>query len=131
MLKGLLGVIAGVAVGIVTVFIAESAGHLVWPPPLGIDMNDPEALKELMLIAPIEAKLAVLIAWGLGTFSGSAVAINVSGRASWPAWLTAFILFGLALWTMTFIPHPDWMLFGATALTLVSAITAAFIWAQD
>ncbi len=131
MLKGLLGVIAGVAVGIVTVLIAESAGHLVWPPPLGIDMNDPEALKELMLIAPIEAKLAVLIAWGLGTFSGSAVAINVSGRASWPAWLTAFILFGLALWTMTFIPHPDWMLFGATALTLVSAITAAFIWAQD
>lgn len=131
MLKGLLGVIAGVTVGIITVFIAETAGHLMWPPPLSIDMKDPEALKELMLIVPFEAKLAVLIAWGLGTFSGSAVAINVSGRASWPAWLTAFILFGLALGTMIFVPHPDWMLFGATGVTLVSAITAAFIWAQD
>jgi hypothetical protein len=40
-------------------------------------------------------------------------------------------LFGFALVTMVQIPHPDWMVLGATALTLASAISAAYIWARS
>ncbi len=131
MLKGLLGTVAGVVAGAITVFAAEAVGHMLWPPPAGIDLRNPDALQDLMSVIPFQAKLAVLIAWGLGTFVGSAVAIFISGRASWPAWLTAFVLFGFALWTMSIIPHPDWMLISATGFTLVSAIAAAFIWARS
>jgi hypothetical protein len=76
-------------------------------------------------------KVGVLIAWALGIFVGSAVAISVAQRQSWPAWVTAVLLFGAALYTMVLIPHPDWMLWGATALTLASAISAAYIWARS
>jgi hypothetical protein len=131
MLKGLIGVIGGLIAGAFTVFLAESGGHLLWPPPPGVDLNDPEALKTLMSVIPLPAKLAVLVSWGAGTFVGSAVAIFLAGRASWPAWVTATILFGMALWTMTIIPHPDWMLFAASGITLLSAISAASVWARS
>lgn len=131
MLRGILGVLAGVIAGAITIGIAEFAGHMIYPLPQGIDPHDPAALKTFMAIVPTGAKVAVLVAWALGTFVGSAVAIFVAQRQSWPAWVTATALFGAALATMVQIPHPDWMAAGATVLTLASAIAAAYIWARS
>jgi hypothetical protein len=131
MLRGILGIIAGVVAGVLTTFAAELAGHMIYPPPAGVDLNDPASLQAFMDQVPLGAKIAVLIAWALGIFVGSAVAIFVAQRQSWPAWVTAVLLFGAALSTMVIIPHPDWMLWGATALTLASAISAAYVWARS
>jgi hypothetical protein len=131
MLRGILGVLAGVVTGSLVVFGAEFAGHALYPPPAGVDFNDPAALRTLMDVIPLGAKVSVLVAWALGIFVGSAIAVVVAQRQSWPAWHTALILFGFALVTMVQIPHPDWMVLGATALTLASAISAAYIWARS
>jgi hypothetical protein len=116
---------------VLTTFAVEFASHMIYPPPPGVDLNDPASLRAFMEQVPMGAKVGVLIAWGLGIFVGSAVAIFVAQRQSWPAWVTAVLLFGAALSTMVLIPHPDWMLWGATALTLASAISAAYIWARS
>lgn len=131
MLRGILGVAAGVITGVIVTLIVETAGHTIYPPPSGIDLKDSEALKTIIAVVPMGAKIAVLAAWGLGVFVGSAVAIFVAERQSWPAWATAAALFGFALMTMVEIPHPDWMALSATALTLASAIAAAYIWARS
>ncbi len=131
MLRGILGIVAGLVAGVLTTFVLEAAGHLIYPPSPGFDLTDPAGLKAFMDQVPLGAKVAVLIAWALGIFVGCAVAIFVAQRQSWPAWVTAVLLFGAALSTMVIIPHPDWMLWGATALTLASAISAAYIWARS
>ena len=131
MLKGVVAVLAGLISGVAVVFAVESGGHLLYPPPEVVDLNNPEALRTFMQSIPLGAKIAVLVAWGLGTMTGSAVAIFASGRQSWPAWVVASVLFGLALSTMVLIPHPDWMVIGATFITLASAISAAYLWATS
>jgi hypothetical protein len=131
MLRGVLGIVVGLVAGVLTTFVAQLAGHMIYPPPPGIDLNDPALLQAFMKQVPMGAKVGVLVAWALGIFVGSAVAISVAQRRSWPAWATAVLLFGAALYTMVLIPHPDWMLWGATALTLASAISAAYIWARS
>jgi hypothetical protein len=55
----------------------------------------------------------------------------VPEAAGWPAWVVAVLLFAAGLYTMTIIPHPDWMLWAATLGTLVSAIASAYIWARS
>jgi hypothetical protein len=131
MQRGILGVVAGIIAGVAVTMISEMAGHTFYPPPPGINLEDPQALKTIIDVIPLGAKIAVIVAWALGVFAGSATAIFVAERQSWPAWVTAFVLFGFALATMTYIPHPDWMVLAATLLTLASAIAAAYMWARS
>jgi hypothetical protein len=131
MLRSILGAVVGIVAGALTIGGVEAIGHTIYPPPPGVDINNPAHLQSLMETIPTGAKVAVLIAWGLGIFVGSAVAILISGRRSWPAWVTAVFLFSAALVTMDMIPHPAWMVWGATALTLASVISAAYIWARS
>jgi hypothetical protein len=131
MLRGVLGVILGIVVGGLSIGGAEAIGHKIYPPPPGLDLGVPGATATLMETISLEAKIAVVAAWAVGVFLGSATAILVSGRQSWPAWVAALVLFSAALVTMDMIPHPAWMVWTATAMTLVSAISAAYIWARS
>lgn len=131
MLRGILGVVLGIVAGGLSTGGAEAVGHMIYPPPPGLDLNDPAALQTLMETISLEAKIAVTAAWAFGVFVGSAVAIFASGRQSWPAWVAAVFLFAAGLATMGMIPHPAWMVWTATAMTLVSAISAAYIWARS
>lgn len=131
MLRGFLGVIAGLVAGALATGMAEGVGHFLYPPPEGTDVYDPETQKILMSIIPMEAKIAVMAAWAFGIFVGSAVAILIARRQSWAAWVVSVLLFAAALYTMTIFPHPDWMLWGATIGTLVSATLAAYIFARS
>jgi hypothetical protein len=131
MLRGFLGVIAGLVVGALATGGGEGLGHFLYPLPEGTDVYDPEVQKTLMNIMPLEARIAVVLAWAFGIFMGCMTAIMIAQRQSWPAWVTAGLLFAFALSTMVVIPHPDWMLWAATAGTLVSAILAAYIFARS
>jgi hypothetical protein len=131
MQRGILGVLAGIVAGVAVTMLAEMIGHTIYPPPPGINVNDPEARKTLIASLPLGALIAVNLSWALGVFAGSTTAVLIGTRQSWPAWITAFVLFAFALATMTFIPHPDWMILAATLLTLASAIAAAYMWARS
>ena len=71
-LRSILGIVVGVVVAFVVVSVAQSAGHLVYPPPE--EMKDPESFMKLMA-DPVELKrvvdelptgafVSVLVAWG-------------------------------------------------------------------
>ncbi len=124
MLRGIAAIVAGVIAGIVVIMLVESAGHLIFPPPEGVDLKDPEALQSVMNEIPLGAKLAVLIAWGLGVAAGAIVARLIANRGVFPAMAVAAVLFAGAAYTMTVIPHPAWMIVGAVAATLAGAFLA-------
>lgn len=110
MLKSALAIVAGLIAGVAIVFVSEAIGHMLYPPPDGVDLKDPDQLKTIMQEIPLGAKLAVLVAWGLGTFGGGVTAIMVSGRKAWPAGIVALILLAGAGATLLMIPHPIWMM---------------------
>ena len=123
MLRTILAVVAGAVIGVVVIAIVESIGHMIFPPPEGVDVKDPEQLKSVMDKIPVGAKAAVLVAWGLGVFAGGAVARFIA-HAPYAAWIVAAILFAGAAWTMFMIPHPLWMVLGAILATLMGVFAA-------
>lgn len=124
MLRIVIGIIVGLVVGIAVVAIMESIGHAIFPPPEGMDLKDPDAIKEMMAEISIGAKVAVLVAWGLGVFVGGVVARMISVGAAPAAWTVAGVLFAGAIVSMVMIPHPLWMVIGAVVVTLLGVFAA-------
>ena len=124
MLRTLLAVFAGAVVGVVVIFIVEGIGHMIFPPPEGVDVKDPEQLKSVMDKVPVAAKAAVLVAWGLGVFAGGTLARFIVRDSPYVAWIVAVILFAGATWTMIMIPHPLWMVLGSILATLMGVFAA-------
>lgn len=128
MLREILGIVAGVLVGGISVAILEWLGHALYPPPPGIDISDPVQLAEIMQSVPFPAKLAVLIAWGAGTFFGGIVAATIS-QAAWPVHVITAVFVACAIASLVKIPHPTWMVAGsvvAFAAADLAAVTVFF-----
>lgn len=109
MLKKILVIIAGVVTGTIIIFLVESLGHLIYPPPKGIDVHDIEALKDMMKEIPLGALLFVLLAYALGSFCGGLI----SGLLSKSSKIINSIIVGAVLMTfgiinLLMIPHPFW-----------------------
>ncbi|MGE0046482.1 MAG: hypothetical protein AB7J28_02460 [Hyphomonadaceae bacterium] len=127
MVRLILALVAGVLAGGVTVGVVETIGHMIFPPPPGLNAADPESIRSVMDQISLEAKVAVVVAWGLGVFVGGLVAALIARRGPYPAWWIGAILFGMAAWTMIMIPHPIWMWAAAIAVTLIASYLAGRI----
>jgi hypothetical protein len=123
----IVGLIVGVLAGGLTVGIVESIGHLIFPPPPGLDASNPETIKILMAQIPLQAKIAVVVAWALGTLMGGSVGAFIAKRGPVPAWWIGGILFSMAASTMFMIPHPAWMWIAAIAATIIGSYAAGRI----
>lgn len=116
-------VVAGLVVAMLVIAGVEAIGHAVFPPPDGLDLRRAEDQTRMMEAIPTEAKLAVVVAWFLGSLAGACAAIAISRRVL-PAWIVAVAIAALGLWTTQMFPHPDWMLASAVVLPLVAVLVA-------
>ena len=109
-MKKVLPIVAGFLAGAVTVFIVESIGHTIWPPPEGIDLSDPESLAILMESVPFGAMAFVVLGWILGALSGGFTAGRIAKDPGYlPSILVGALLMVVGIVTMFMIPHPAWM----------------------
>ncbi|HSX57076.1 MAG TPA: hypothetical protein VLG14_17345 [Sphingomonas sp.] len=117
-MRKFLGVVAGLATLIATVWIVEAIGHSIWPPPPGINPSDPAQLATLLDQIPLTAKIAVVVAWFAGAVAGAWVANLV---ARWPVagWIVVAIGIVLGVMTLVVIPHPLWMQIAAVLAPLI------------
>jgi hypothetical protein len=116
-LRSLGAVLLGAVAATLLVLAIETVGHLVFPPPAGLDLNDPEQRRTFMAQLPLGAFVFVLVGWGIGTLAGSWLAARVAGQAPLVHGLVVGALFLLtAIATMLMLPHPLW--FWITALFL-------------
>ncbi len=122
-IRSLLAVLAGLVVAMIVIAAVEAAGHALYPPPPGLDLARAADQERLMSVLPLQAKIAVILAWFLGALAGAATAIAI-GRRVLPAWIVAVAIAGLGLWTTQMFPHPDWMLASAVVLPLVAVLVA-------
>lgn len=119
MLKLILGIVAGIVVAFATVFVVELVGHRLFPPPAGVDYNDPAQLAAMMERLPLGSKIAVVVAWFLGALVGGALANRIAGRAL-AGWIVAVAIVLAAYVTMATIPHPGWMWIAGVLLPLAA-----------
>ncbi|MEZ5355691.1 MAG: hypothetical protein R2762_23910 [Bryobacteraceae bacterium] len=110
MLRKLLAVAAGIVAAVITVGIVEGIGHALFPPPPGIDISDPEALRRLMASIPAGAKAFVVLAWALGSFLGGWVAAHIASNVKvGAAIMVGMFMLAAGMYTIFSIPHPVWM----------------------
>ena len=124
MAKNILGFIVGFLVAGTVVGIVEGIGHAVYPPPAGMDPNDPESIRAYMAEIPFGAMLFVVGAWIIGTGAGAYAATRIAKTAPRA---TAFAVGALMLLTsvymMIIIPSPLWFKITATVgVPLASAV---------
>lgn len=118
-----LAIVAGVIVAGLLIAGVEAIGHALFPPPPGLDLARAGDQERLMELLPLQAKIAVVVAWFLGSLAGAAIAIAIAKRVL-SAWIVGVIIAGLGLWTTQMFPHPDWMLASAVVLPLVAVLIA-------
>lgn len=124
LVRQVLGVIAGVIVGGLVVFVVELIGHSLFPPPAGTDLSDPEAVKRLISTLPTGALIMVLVGWLLGSFAGAWTANRIA-RTTIAGWIVAGLFVLLTAYNFTIIPHPAWMMAAGIAIPLAAAATAS------
>ena len=122
--RGILGVLAGMVAAIAVVFVVEGAGHALFPPPAGLDITDPVDQERLVAWMPASVKAIVVLGWFLGSFAGATTAMKISRRAL-PGWIVAAAMVALSVATTLMFPHPAWMIGAAAILPLVAAWLAA------
>lgn len=119
-IRNLLGIGAGLALGVGIVIVGETLNHALWPPPAGLDPSDPAALRDFLAQAPI-ASLAMLPAiWIASAFAGAFVAAALA-RSAAAGWIAGGILFAATITNLILIRHPTWV-FVVAALGVPLAI---------
>ena len=115
-----LGVIVGLLVGFVCIWLVEMAGQLAFPPPADIDFNDPIAVGRMMGEAPVGALAFVAAAWFVGALAGAWTATVIAKRAI-AGWIVAFLVLAACLTILVLLPgHPVWMWGAGILLPLIA-----------
>lgn len=125
-IRSIVAILLGSVLAGVLIAVLESAGHLVYPPPPGLDPGDIEALKAAMADIPTGALLLVLLAWGVGTFAGGWLAAGIARRApTVHAMIVGALFLAAGVMNMLMIPHPRWFWFPGVAVFLPAAFAGA------
>ena len=122
-IRAIVAIVAGVLVAGIVVGILEMVGHLIFPPPEGIDPTNPDDQARLMEVIPLGAKIAVVVAWFAGSFVGAAVAMMI-GKKAFHGGVVAGLMVAGSLATTQIFPHPMWMMVAAVLLPILAAFLA-------
>ncbi|WP_371186719.1 hypothetical protein [Thalassotalea maritima] len=118
-----LAVIVGWAVAIGLVAVIEGLGHILYPPPENLLLDNIEQMNTYIQSAPFAALLFVILAWYIGCYVGGLAACVIAKRASMlMAAFVGVLIYAGALTSLMVISHPTW--FSVAALIGIPIITA-------
>ena len=127
MLRTILGALAGMGVAFFAIMGIELLGHVLYPPPPGLDPMVPAQLQRLMAMQPPAALAMVVAAWVLGAFLGGWVAARIARAPPGPAaTAVALLVVSGVIGMIVEMPlHPRWMGVLGLLLPLPAALLAA------
>ncbi|WP_374655778.1 hypothetical protein [Phenylobacterium sp.] len=124
MLRTILGVVLGAIVAVIVVGVVEGVGHTIFPPPPGVSLTDPAQMATVMSRITFPAKIAVLLAWVLGTLAGASAGDVIAGRRAWAGRIVTLVVLALSIFNMITIPHPVWFMIAAVLGILAAGALA-------
>jgi MFS family permease len=124
MLRIVLGILAGIAAGVLVFLAIAYLGDLLFPMPAEVDANDPEQVTSAFSSAPLAAKLMLLAALFGGALAGALVADRLALRR-WAGWPIALLLTVFAVGVAFLVALPAWMQIALIVAPLAGAVMAA------
>jgi hypothetical protein len=131
--RTLLGALLGLVVAVVTIMVIQWAGHLLFPPPPGLDPRSTAEMATLIGGMPTAALWFVVGAWVVGAFDGGFVAALVAGkRRPWLAALAPALLVvaGVVAMMLEMPSHPRWVAVLGLLLPVPVALAGAWLAAR-
>ena len=127
--RWLLGVVLGLVAMFIVIMGVEYIGHVLYPPPPGLDPYRTEDLSAMLAQQPVTALLFVVVAWVAGAFAGGWVAARISRR--WPRSaaiaVSLVVILGVIQMIQQVPGHPQWMAILGLLLPIPAALLAARI----
>ena len=120
MLRMILGTVAGVVTAMVVIMVLEMGGHMLFPPPAGLDPMNPDHVAEIIAAMPIGAFVYILVCYVAGTAAGG-VTGNLIARRRWPALVVGGLIAVGSVANAFMIGQPLWVNAAAVILPLVTA----------
>jgi Na+-driven multidrug efflux pump len=111
----ILGIVIGVAVGLGLVMAGDMINHRLFPPPPEVQVTNPEAIRVYMQSAPIWSLLGLPITWTIAAFAAAFTGAKI-GNKPWAGWIAGGLIFAATCLNLAMIPHPLWMLLAAIVL---------------
>ena len=122
-MKTFLATVAGIIVGVFTIWAIEAIGHLLFPLPAELTPTNLEELKQVVMIMPIKSLLVVIIAQIIGVFSGMYVGFIMQRESLTPLYTIAGLFIFSTVLNLISIPHPTWfMIADLLSILLVSLL---------
>ena len=124
MLRDVGAAIAGIVTAFALILGIEHVGHMIYPPPEGLDFSDAEAMQPYVASLPAPALLFPMFAWFIATFVGTLVA-SVLGTARpiiFAVVVGTLILAG-TITNLIWIPHPLWF----SVIAILGIIASAWL----
>ncbi len=115
--RTILGMLSGVVTVMFTIYAIESTGHLLYPPPAGLDLSNHEHMQMIVAVAPTGAMAMLVLGW---------VAARIARHARAAAIAVALLVMaGVAGMIMIVPDHPGWVSTLGLVLPIPVALVAA------
>ena len=125
--RTILGILAGMVTAWLLIMVCQFASGMLYPPPPGMDLRQPEQLAAFIAQAPLAAMVLVVVSWVLGAFIGGWVAAKVAREHPlFAALMIGVLVLAGVIANNTMIPHPLWM----TVLGVLLPLPAAWLGAR-
>ena len=124
--RTILGMLLGVVTMMFTIYAIESIGHLLYPPPAGLDPRNPYHLQMIVAFAPAGAMTMLVVGWISGAFVGGWVGARIARHARAAAIFVALVVMAGVAGMIVMVPdHPKWVAVLGLALPIPVALIAA------
>jgi len=125
MFRNLGAIVIGVITAFGTVMLVDKIGHMVYPPPPGLDFTNPDAIRPYLATLPIPAFLFILASSVVAAFVGTFIACCI-GTANPRIFGAAVggIVFAASVANFIAIPHPLWLSLATLSGIILSTLFA-------
>ena len=119
----ILGVALGLVFSALIVTACEALAYWLFPPPPGLNSDDPATVRAALAEVPDAARVLLLASWTLASVCGAGAA-GFLARRLLAVEIVAVALLAFALLYLSMTPQPWWMWIGAIALLPIAGWTA-------
>jgi hypothetical protein len=128
MLKNAFSVILGLVGASFIIFALEVLGHIIYPMPANLDVNNMDDLKAFTSSAPAIVFVLVIIAYAVGSVVGGLIAAAIATHNKMTKAITVGgILMGLGAYNLFMIPHPVWTIIISIFLFIPSSYLGGYM----
>lgn len=126
MIRSVLSIVLGIVAGMATIIGGHFVCAMIYPPPPGVDMMEPEGVSAYIATMPVAAFCVVLAVYFVASAVGGAVASLIAGSRA-PvvhAGIIGLLLTASGAINVVRIQHPLWFAIVSLAIYLPTALIA-------